>query len=132
MRAFGAKLVAEGMWSDIMNNIVPPAIPKLFDAAYKEGARIHSNSWGAPNSNGRYDSWASQADKWTFEHPDFLPVFAAGNDSADRNQDGVIDEGSVSSPGSTKNVLTVGASKNFLTKGGIQRKMTDLQDGKNK
>jgi serine protease AprX len=130
--AFGAKLVALGMWSDIMNNIMPPSVPRLFEAAYREGARIHSNSWGAPNSNGRYDNWASQADGWMFNNPDFLAVFAAGNDGADRNKDGVIDEGSVSSPGSAKNVLTVGASKNFLLEGGIQRRMADLRDGNNK
>ncbi len=129
---FGAKLVAQGMWSDMMNNIMPPTIPKLFEGAYKEGARIHSDSWGAPNSNGRYDNWAALADGWIFQNPDFLPVFAAGNDGADRNRDGVIDEGSVSSPGSAKNVLTVGASKNFLQAGGIQRKMIELRNGKDK
>lgn len=128
--AYGAKLVAEGMWSDIMNNIVPPSIPKLFDQAYKEGARLHSNSWGAPNSNGRYDNMSMQADQWVFQNPDFLPIFAAGNDGADMNKDGVVDEGSVSSPGTAKNVLTVGASKNFLMEGGIQRmiKETRLKD----
>jgi serine protease AprX len=130
--AFGAKLVAQGMWSDLMNNIMPPSIPKLFEGAFKEGARIHSNSWGAPNSNGRYDAWASLADTFVFNNPDFLPVFASGNDGADRNKDGRIDEGSVSSPGSAKNVLTVGASKNLLLEGGIQRKMMELRDGANK
>jgi serine protease AprX len=129
---FGAKLVAQGMWSDMMNNIMPPTIPKLFEGAYKEGARIHSDSWGAPNSNGRYDNWAALADGWIFQNPDFLPVFAAGNDGADKNKDGVIDEGSLSSPGSAKNVLTVGASKNFLQEGGIQRKMIELRNGKDK
>lgn len=129
---YGAKLVAQGMWSDLMKNIMPPTIPKLFEGAYKEGARIHSDSWGAPNSNGRYDNWAALADGWIFQNPDFLPVFAAGNDGADKNRDGVIDEGSVSSPGSAKNVLTVGASKNFLQEGGIQRKMIELRNGKDK
>ncbi len=130
--AYGAKLVVQGMWSDMMGNIMPPAIHRLFDGAFQEGARIHSNSWGAPNSNGRYDSWASQTDTWLFNNPDFLAVFAAGNDGADRNRDGVIDEGSVSSPGSSKNVLTVGASKNYLLEGGIQRRMQELRDGVNK
>lgn len=128
----GSKLVAQGMWSDIMNNIVPPNITKLFDQAFKEGARIHSNSWGAPNSNGRYDSWAALADGFMFNNPDFLAVFAAGNDGSDLNKDGVVDEGTVSSPGSSKNVMTVGASKNYLLEGGIQRKMSEMRDGKNK
>jgi len=129
---YGAKLIAQGMWSDIMNNIVPPNITKLFDQAYKDGARIHSNSWGAPNSKGRYDSWAALADGFMFNNPDFLAVFAAGNDGSDLNRDGVVDEGTVSSPGSSKNVMTVGASKNYLLEGGIQRQMSELRDGKNK
>jgi len=130
--AFGAQLVMEGMWSDIMNNIMPPAIPKLFDAAYAEGARIHSNSWGAPGSNGRYDNWAVLADTWLFDHPDFLALFAAGNEGADLSKDGVIDQGTVSSPGTSKNVLTVGASKNYQLEGGIQRTMKELRGGADK
>ncbi len=130
--AFGAKLVMEGMWSDIMNNIMPPAIPKLFDAAYAEGSRIHSNSWGAPGSNGRYDNWCVLTDTWLFAHPDFLALFAAGNEGADLSKDGVIDQGTVASPGSSKNVLTVGASKNFLLEGGIQRMMKELRGGGDK
>ena len=120
------------MWSDIMNNIMPPSIPTLFDAAYKQGARIHSNSWGAPGSNGRYDNWCVLTDTWLFNNQDFLAMFAAGNEGADMSKDGVIDQGSVSSPGSSKNVLTVGASKNYLLEGGIQRMMKELRDGTNK
>lgn len=125
--AYAAQLVVEGMWSDIFNNILPPAVNKLFDTAYKEGARLHSNSWGAPNSNGRYDNMAVQADTWLFQNMDFLAIFAAGNDGADNNKDGVADEGSVSSPGSAKNVLTVGASKNMLLEGGIQKKISETK-----
>ncbi|MGZ3711405.1 MAG: S8 family serine peptidase [Bdellovibrionota bacterium] len=124
---FGAQLVVEGMWSDIFNNILPPSVDKLFGTAYNEGARLHSNSWGAPNSNGRYDNMAVQADTFLFQNPDFLAIFAAGNDGADNNSDGVADEGSVSSPGSAKNVLTVGASKNLLAEGGIQKKVSETK-----
>jgi serine protease AprX len=129
---FGAKLVAQGMWSDIFNNIVPPGVDRLFAQASAEGARIHSNSWGAPNSNGRYDSNSVAVDRYAFDNPDFLPVFAAGNDGTDGNKDGVIDEGSVSSPGTAKNALTVGASKNLLLQGGIQRKLKELRVGQEK
>lgn len=130
--AYSAKLVMLGMWSDIMNNIMPPTLTKLFDAGYNEGARIQSNSWGAPGSNGRYDNMAVLADSWTFAHPDYLVMFAAGNDGADLNRNGVIDEGTVSSPGTAKNVLTVGASKNLLREGGIQKPMRELRDGMRK
>jgi serine protease AprX len=127
--AYGSQLVMLGMWSDIMNNIMPPTLDKLYQAAYDNGARIQSNSWGAPNSLGRYDAWAALTDQFMFNHPDFLAMFAAGNDGADTNKDGVIDEGSVGSPGTAKNVLTVGASKNLLLEGGIQRQMKDLRNG---
>lgn len=130
--AYGAHLVMEGLYSDILQNISIPGIPKLFDQANKDGARIHSNSWGAPSSNGRYDNFSVQADNWLFNNQDFLAVFAAGNDGADLNKDGVIDEGTVSTPGTAKNVLTVGASKNYLMEGGIQRKLIDLRAGKDK
>ena len=56
-------------------------------------------------------------------------MFASGNDGADMNADGVIDEGTVGSPGTAKNVLTVGASKNYLLEGGIQKAMKDLRNG---
>lgn len=130
--AYGAQLVMEGLYSDILQNISIPGIPKLFDKANSEGARIHSNSWGAPSSNGRYDNFAVQADTWLFNNLDFLAVFAAGNDGSDLSKDGVIDEGTVSTPGTSKNVLTVGASKNYLLEGGIQRKLIDLRAGKDK
>lgn len=127
--AYEAQLVMMGMWSDIMNNIVPPTLDKLYQTAFDNGARIQSNSWGAPNSLGRYDNWAALTDQFMFDHPDFLAMFAAGNDGVDANRDGVIDEGSVGSPGTAKNVLTVGASKNLLLEGGIQRVMKDLRNG---
>ena len=47
-------------------------------------------------------------------------LFAAGNAGADLNKDGRIDEGSVISPATAKNVLSVGASENLWDKGGIQ------------
>ena len=130
--AYGAQLVMMGMWSDIMNNIMPPTLDKLYQAAFDNGARIQSNSWGAPNSLGRYDAWAALTDQFMFNHPDFLAMFAAGNDGSDTNKDGVIDEGSVGSPGTAKNVLTVGASKNLLLEGGIQKQMKDLRNGADK
>lgn len=128
--AYKARLVVEGMWSDILKNIAIPGVLPLFNRANSEGARIHSNSWGAPKSLGRYDTFAVQADTFHFENPDFLAVFASGNDGSDKNKDGVIDEGSVSSPGTAKNVLTVGASENLLREGGIQKKLIDLRPGK--
>jgi subtilisin family serine protease len=39
-------------------------------------------------------------------------TFSARNEGTDANADGVVDNDSISSPGTAKNVLTVGASKN--------------------
>eukprot|EP00744_Colponema_vietnamica_P000966 GILI01001671.1.p1 GENE.GILI01001671.1~~GILI01001671.1.p1 ORF type:complete len:558 (+),score=208.03 GILI01001671.1:2-1675(+) len=77
--------------------------------AYKMGARIHSNSWGGEamqdHPGADYDANAHEVDTFTFEHKDFLPVFAAGNDGASGFY-------TIGSPGTAKNALTVGASRN--------------------
>jgi len=125
-----AQLVAEGLWSDMMNNLgIPSPITTLFQKAYEEGARIHTNSWGSPQNLGVYDGFASQADEFMFGHPDMLILFAAGNSGIDKDRDGRIDPGSVSTPGTAKNVLTVGATKNLTTFGGIQKTLKELRGG---
>ncbi len=129
--AFGGQLVAQGMWSPLMGGMFPVSVDKLFGVAYTDGARIHSNSWGMPLS-GEYNTLARAVDAFSFQHLDFLAVFAAGNSGEDMDRDGVIDTNSVITPGTAKNVMTVGASKNFLLKGGIQRKMKNLRQGKEK
>lgn len=126
--AYDAMMVAQGMWSPVLSNLtVPPKLEKLFSQAYGEGARIHSNSWGAAKNFGAYDSFAQQVDEFVFSNPELLPIFAAGNSGVDANKDGRIDGGSVSSPGTSKNALTVGASENYLFKGGIQAQIKQLR-----
>lgn len=121
--AFGAELVAEGMWNTLFRNIlVQSDFNLLFGKPYREdGARIHTNSWGSPQNLGAYDTMASNADKFMWENPKMLVLFAAGNSGTDKNKDGRIDEGSVSTPGTAKNVLTVGASENLVEVGGKQK-----------
>lgn len=128
--AHDATFVAESMWSPMLGGLaVPPKLSDLFGQAYDAGARVHSNSWGKGDGFGAYDSFAQQVDEFTASHPDMLIVFAAGNSGVDDNKDGRIDDNSICSPGTAKNVLTVGASKNLVTKGGIQKMMKDLRDG---
>lgn len=128
--AFGAQMIPEGMWSPIIDNLtVPPKLAKLFSSAYADGARIHTNSWGGGQLPGAYDSYASQVDDFIWSHPDMLILFAAGNNGVDGNKDGRVDENSMASPGSAKNVLTVGASENLLNKGGIQKTLGELLNG---
>ncbi|MFZ4398176.1 MAG: S8 family serine peptidase, partial [Kiritimatiellia bacterium] len=83
----------------------------LFEESYGYGARIHSDSWGSVTA-GQYSSDCVSADEFAWDFPDHLAVFSAGNEGVDANSDGVIDLGSVGSPGAAKNVLTVGATEN--------------------
>ncbi|MDJ0599128.1 MAG: S8 family serine peptidase [Crocosphaera sp.] len=90
---------------------IPTDLKDLFQEAYDQGARIHSNSWGRSNF-GQYDLRAFQLDQFVWKHKDFLVVVAAGNDGQQSSSGTGIDLGSVGSPGTAKNCLTVGASEN--------------------
>ena len=109
----GVPLPAEGLFG------LPDNIEDLFREAYNAGARIHTNSWGGPartrtgqNIAGQYSKNGRGVDKFCFEHPDLLILFAAGNDGIDQNGDGIIDLDSIGSPAEAKNCVTVGASEN--------------------
>jgi serine protease AprX len=90
---------------------IPNNISEIFDYAYKKGCRVHSNSWGGGEA-GEYDRQCRELDTFVWEHKDFAILFAAGNDGTDANGDGKIDLTSVTSPGTAKNCITVGASEN--------------------
>ncbi|MBR4258660.1 MAG: S8 family serine peptidase, partial [Kiritimatiellae bacterium] len=83
----------------------------------KAGARIHSNSWGAPYL-GEYSEHDNRLDKFMFDHPDMLVVVAAGNNGIDGNGDGIVDEDSLNTPSSAKNCITVGGTENYRKSGG--------------
>jgi subtilisin family serine protease len=90
----------------------------LFKPAYNLGARIHSSSWGGPsgssaNPYGGYTVVSQAADTaaWTYKNLSIL--FAAGNTSRDLDANGLVDPDSINSPGTAKNVITVGASENY-------------------
>lgn len=126
--AFAAEMIPQGMWSPIIDNLtVPPKLDVLFSKANDAGARIHTNSWGSPKNLGVYDAMAAQADDYMWNNQEFLVVFAAGNSGVDLDKNGVIDPGSVSTPGLAKNVLTVGASENLTATGGIQVPISKLR-----
>ncbi|WP_413584518.1 S8 family serine peptidase [Bdellovibrio sp. HCB274] len=126
--AYDSMMVAEGMWSKMLNGLgVPSKLADLFDKANNDGARVHSNSWGAVKNFGAYDGMAVQVDEWMSNNPDMLVIFAAGNSGVDANKDGRIDGGSIGTPGTAKNVLTVGASKNRTKTGGIQVPVSKLR-----
>jgi len=85
-------------------------------AAYNAGAQITSNSWGAP-TGGAYDAEAQAYDALPRDATDsgsnnhqILHVFSAGNDGQSGGQ-------TVGSPGTAKNVLTVGATESVRAVG---------------
>ncbi len=89
---------------------IPDALTNLFFQGYTNGARIHTDSWGAAIA-GAYNADAQSADQFMWDLRDMLLLFAAGNAGLDTGSRGVIDPTSIDSPGTAKNVLTVGASE---------------------
>ncbi|MBL8298650.1 MAG: S8 family serine peptidase [Rhodanobacteraceae bacterium] len=111
----GAKLVMQEMGNSLFylnsQNGNPYHAAK---AAYDNGARLHSNSWGAgctvlgaciPNCRVTYGAYTRDADRIMREAPDLLVLFAAGNDGT-RCPAG----NNMGAAGNAKNVLTVGAT----------------------
>ncbi|MBY0555067.1 S8 family serine peptidase [bacterium] len=126
--AYSSLMVAQGMWSPILNNLsVPSNLAGMFNQAYTDGARLHTNSWGAAANFGAYEKMAATVDQVMFDKEDLLVLFAAGNSGVDKNKDGRIDANSIGTPGTAKNALTVGASENLLATGGIQKKVGELK-----
>jgi hypothetical protein len=98
-----------------------PNYNNLQSEAYASGARISNNSWGA-STFGAYDVDAQNFDALvrdaqpngatfsTSGNQEMVVVFAAGNDGPDTE--------SIGSPGTAKNVITVGAAENMQAIGG--------------
>lgn len=92
---------------------IPDDLSDLFHPPYQnDTARIHTNSWGFIDSAGEYGQASEDLDRFVHKNRDLLVLFAAGNDGADGDANGVIDPGSVGPPGTAKNCLTVGACEN--------------------
>lgn len=84
--------------------------------------RIHSDSWGGGDKEhpAAYDDSSQRFDMVCFVLKDLLPIVAAGNEGVDLKPPyGVIDPQSLLSPGTAKNILTVGAAENYRTEGGL-------------
>ena len=75
----------------------------VFQDAYADGARLHSNSWGSNNNLGKYTAFSEDVDTFVRANPDLLIMIAAGNAGPGAS--------TVSAPGTAKNCLTVGASE---------------------
>src|SRR5882724_845999 len=101
------------------NTFTFPSYETLERMAYNDSARISSNSWGAAvggayNSDSqRYDALVRDADNQATGNQEYTIVFSAGNSGPGGNSTG--------SPGTAKNVITVGAAENVQPFGGSDR-----------
>ena len=98
-----------------------PSYEDLQSMAYRDGARLSANSWGASTA-GAYDSDAQRYDALVRDaqpagsavpnagNQEMVIVFAAGNDGSGTQ--------TVGAPGTAKNVITVGAGENVQPFGG--------------
>lgn len=92
---------------------IPSDLNNLFQPPYSDGARVHSNSWGAPVA-GAYDVDAQNLDKFAWNNKDMVITFSAGNSGIDASPaDGIVDQDSIGAPGTAKNCITIGASENY-------------------
>lgn len=93
----------------------PVNLNPILEQAYRQGARIHSNSWGdrqgvppplsPPTAN--YPQSARDVDAFVWSHPDMLVIFNTGNNGGS----GTAPASTVSAPGSAKNTLQVGGTR---------------------
>ena len=99
----------------------------LTSDAYAGGARVSNNSWGISNFGGyhaasqAYDALVRDASAGTPGNQEMVEVFSAGNDGDGKGNplDPKGDEGygSVTAPGTAKNVITVGAAESVRGSG---------------
>ena len=108
----GAKLVIQDAGFQVDNcgdlpGIGCPVVDlnPIFQQAYNQGARLHTNSWG-DNENAavqnNYTAASQDVDEFMWNHKDFLIFFAAGNAGPGT--------GSVGSPSTAKSAVAVGAT----------------------
>jgi len=90
---------------------LPDDLHSLFQQAYNAGARIHTNSWGSAVA-GEYTLDSANTDDFIWDNPDIAILFSSGNNGIDANSDGLVDNDSLGSPSTAKNVITVGATEN--------------------
>lgn len=111
-----AKLVFHSM--DDENQELQGDLYEMWDEAYKQAARIHSDSWGVSGS-GVYGYDSYEADSFLWEHKDMTALVSAGNEGKKGKQ-------TVGSPGSSKNVITVGASESLRFDASIADNMNEV------
>ncbi|HJH31713.1 MAG TPA: PGF-pre-PGF domain-containing protein [Methanosarcinaceae archaeon] len=123
-----AKLVFQALQYDGSNSslngslLIPQNLELIFQEAYDDDAKIHSNSWGSGDYSlhGDYTSCSQYVDSFMWNNTDMLIVFAAGNYGDESGN-------TISPPSTAKNALTVGASENLrLDKGSNANNIDDI------
>ncbi len=110
----GAKLIVQDAGLSVADQCTarpgigcPLNVTPALDQAYRQGARIHSNSWGDYKSaTASYSQAARDVDAFVYAHPDMLVVFNTGNAGQ-----GAPPASSLSSPGAAKNTLQAGGTR---------------------
>lgn len=77
-------------------------LTQYFPSGYNNGARIMSGSWAYfdPFLDGAYNFGSKQTDQFTYNNPEMLPIFAAGN----------YGPNTVRPPSTAKNAISVGSN----------------------
>ena len=103
-----AQVYFQAMEDDDTGQLYSYGINSMLNSAYNNGARLHTNSWGAGSGGGSYSTQSEDADSRTstwdqyWSYQGMTVLFAAGNERNER----------VSPPGTAKNVITIGGHKN--------------------
>ena len=123
--AYEATLIMQSLCDEEGATARPTNLADMFRQAYTNegalaGAKIHCNSWGSGRDSdaagaellGVYVEDCRVIDRFCFENPDFLVIFASGNDAIDGDGDGVVDPDSLNSQATAKNIIAVGGAEN--------------------
>ena len=103
-----AQVYFQAMEDDDTGQLYSYGINSMLNSAYNNGARLHTNSWGAGSGSGSYSTQSEDADDRTstwdqyWSYDGMTVLFAAGNERND----------GISPPGTAKNVITIGGHKN--------------------
>ncbi|MDP6234497.1 MAG: S8 family serine peptidase, partial [Candidatus Poseidoniaceae archaeon] len=108
-----AELYFQAMENDQTGNFQSPSLNYLLNSAYSAGAYTHTNSWGSSleSNQGKYTSESEDVDDRSNYYDRYYNgrngltiLFAAGNDGPN--------SGTVGSPSTAKNTITVGNHQN--------------------
>lgn len=83
---------------------------EIYKLMSQKGVSICSNSWGY-DSSGDTHILTVEYDKYAYDNPEMLFVFASGNEGSDDNMEEAYIYYTVNSPGDSKNCLSIGSTK---------------------